>query len=153
MVSPSIGIRGAARWRIENHSLQRGRADLFQNRLPPNERSPDTGAILSIRHASAIGSSALAAAPLSLDSHSGTPKFPTLTTHPKGVQYCQLPDQAANRWRPDASLRRYQGIKKRTLAIPSRLARDSSQASFRDRAGLACGQEQKILLDGWGQVQ
>src|SRR5450432_2900588 len=89
MVSPSIGIRGAARWRIENHSLQRGRADLFQNRLPPNERSPDTGAILSIGHASAIGSSALAAAPLSLDSHSGTPKFPTLTTHPNGVQYCQ----------------------------------------------------------------
>src|SRR5450432_2291255 len=88
MVSPSIGIRGAARWRIENHSLQRDRADLFQNRLPPNERSPDTGAILSIGHASAIGSSALAAAPLSLDSHSGTPKFPTLTTHPKGVQYC-----------------------------------------------------------------
>src|SRR5450755_67898 len=79
MVSPSIGIRGAARWRIENHSLQRGRADLFQNRLPPNERSPDTGAILSIGHASAIGSSALAAAPLSLDSHSGTPKFPTLS--------------------------------------------------------------------------
>src|SRR5450631_3763088 len=97
MVSPSIGIRGAARWRIENHSLQRGRAELFQNRLPPNERSPDTGAILSIGHASAIGSSALAAAPLSLDSHSGTPKFPTLTTHPKGVQYSPETTHAGGR--------------------------------------------------------
>src|SRR5450755_1699490 len=123
MVSPSIGIRGAARWRIENHSLQRGRADLFQNRLPPNERSPDTGAILSIGHASAIGSSALAAAPLSLDSHSGTPKFPTLTTHPKGVQYCQLTNQGANRWRRHPIPHQH-GVKNGTLAIPSRLARD-----------------------------
>jgi hypothetical protein len=43
---------------------------------------------------------------------------------------------------PIASLPGEQGIKKGTLAIPPRLARDSSQANFRDRAGLAHGQEQ-----------
>ena len=48
---------------------------------------------------------------------------------------------------PKASLPREQGIKKGALAIPSRLARDSSQACFRDRAGLAHGQEEQILLD------
>ena len=45
----------------------------FQDRLPPNERSPDTGAILSIGHASTIGSSALAAAPLLIASHHHEP--------------------------------------------------------------------------------
>ena len=54
---------------------------------------------------------------------------------------------------PKASLPHQQGFKKGTLTIPSRLARDSSQACFRDRAGLAHGQEEQILLDGRGQVQ
>ena len=43
---------------------------------------------------------------------------------------------------PKASLPHQQGFKKGSLAIPSRLSRDSSQACFRDRAGLAHGQEQ-----------
>jgi hypothetical protein len=46
------------------------KSNLFQDRLPPNKRTPDTGAILSIGHESATGSSALTAAPLLSASHS-----------------------------------------------------------------------------------
>src|SRR5450755_783883 len=42
---------------------------------------------------------------------------------------------------PKVSVPHQQGFKNGTLAIPSRLARDSSQAYLRDRAGLAHGQQ------------
>jgi hypothetical protein len=47
----------------------------------------------------------------------------------------------------------HKGFKKGTLAIPSRLARNSSQGNFGEWADLAHNQEKKILLDGRGQVQ
>ena len=83
----------AARSRIQNQSLQRGRTALFQDRLPPYKRSPETGAKLFIGHGSTIELSALAAAPptfslprLSLPSDTRqlllSPTFLTLTTHP-----------------------------------------------------------------------
>jgi hypothetical protein len=49
---------------------------------------------------------------------------------------------------PRASRPHQQGFKEGTLAIPSRLARDSSQARFRDRAGLAHSQE-TVDAPGW----